>query len=275
VEIGFHQGLSSRDYHAIDAASSHRLGLLKKSPLHLKWSISNPTPPSEAMVIGEAIHTAILEPMRFAHEYIKGIKADGRTKEGKAAKEEFAKRAGLRTVLEPNIYNDIQNISIACQGHSLANALINAATEVEVSGFFKDPTTGIFCKMRADAMCENQKTIFDIKSTQDASPSEFEKSIFNFGYHRQAAFYIDGANILGKQIENYAIIAIEKVAPYAIAVYRLQNEAIELGRSENRGLLNLYAECVKNNNWPGYPEHFTDVGLPAWAKKQIERSING
>lgn len=272
---GFHKGISSRDYHMIDAASSHRLGLLKKSPAHLRWSISNPTPPSDAMVVGEAIHTAILEPANFVCNYIKGIKVDRRTNHGKAEYEKFCSNAGMRTVLAPDVYNDIQNIAIACKSHSLASALIDAATDVEVSGFFDDPIHGVYCKMRADAICQNQQTIFDIKSTQDASPSEFEKSIFNFGYHRQAAFYIDGANLLGKKIDHYAIIAIEKTAPYALAVYRLKNEAIELGRKENRELMQVYASCQKSNEWPAYPEFITDVGLPVWATKQIERQING
>lgn len=269
--VGFYADLSSANYHAIDAASSHRLGLLKKSPAHLKHEINNPTPPSDAMKLGEAIHYAILEPNNFVKEYVVAPKVDGRTKEGKAARAEFELANKGKRIIGIDDYATCMAMADSCHRHSVANAIIKSATATEVSGFFVDDETGIFCKLRADAICENHDTIFDIKSTLCASPADFEKSIFNFGYHRQAAWYLDGCAKLGKKLSNYAIIAIEKSAPFCLAVYRLKDEAIELGRDENRKLLKLYSECKNSNKWQGYPELITDVGLPTWAEKQIKK----
>ena len=269
--VGFYTDLSSANYHAIDAVSSHRLGLLKKSPAHLRHELKNPTPPTDAMKLGEAIHLAILEPDLFVKTYVVAPKVDGRTKEGKRAKAEFELANRGKSIIDADNYAVCMAMSEACNKHHLANSIIKSATATEVSGFFIDDETKVLCKLRADAICENHDTIFDIKSTLCASPVEFEKSIFNYGYHRQAAWYLDGCAKLGKKLSNYAIIAIEKTAPFCLAVYRLKDEAIELGREENRALVKQYAECLKSNKWAGYPDLVTDVGLPAWAVKQIKK----
>lgn len=272
LKEGFHN-ISSLDYHMIDMASSHRLGLLKRSPAHLKHSIDFVKAPTKALIIGEAIHTAVLEPEIFLDTYAELPKFDARTKEGKAKRDEFTAQAGLRTVLDQDDYRTVVNTSQAVLSHPLASSIIACATAREVTGIFKDPITGVMCKLRADALCDNHSMIFDLKTTQDASAKEFEKSIFNFGYHRQGAFYLDGCKALGKTFDHYTIIAVEKEPPFACAVYRLKDEAIELGRKENQALMQVYAECLKNNAWPSYPEFITDVGIPEWAKKQIERSL--
>lgn len=267
------EGLDSDTYHAIDRASSHRLGLLKKSPAHLRYELDHPKGPTPAMVFGSAVHCAVLEPDTFEDIYARQPKIDARTKEGKAARDKFISDNAFRIILSDEDYDAVKLIAANVMSHPLASKLIKATTNIEMSGFWIDKDTGVECKLRADAICGNHGTIFDLKTTQDASPENFEKSVYNFGYYRQGAFYIDGLKALGVDISNYAIIAVEKDAPYSVAVYRLKNDAIELGRRENRELLQLYAKCLKENDWPAYPNFIVDIGLPAWATRQIERSL--
>jgi hypothetical protein len=271
---GLHK-ISFSEYMAIDACSSHRLGLLSKSPAHLKHEINTPREETQALKIGKAIHAAILEPSEFVNHFVQMPKLDARTKEGKAKRDDFLAIHSRSTILSEDEYRQVMNIGVAVRSHKIVSNLLNTTTHTEISGFFKDKETGIECKMRADAICAKHGLIWDIKSTDDASPTSFESSIFKFGYHRQAAFYLNGANALGLNIKHFLIVAAEKTAPFACAVYRLSDEAIELGREENAVLITKYARCVEANEWPSYPEIIKDVGLPAYAKKQIERRING
>jgi hypothetical protein len=47
---------------------------------------------------------------------------------------------------------------------------------------------------------------------------------------------------------------------------------IDKARSDNRRLLNLYAECKRTGNWPGYQSGIQIVNLPAWAQRQLENA---
>lgn len=272
-DIGWHAGMSSGTYHSIQAASSHRLGLIKKSAAHLRHEIDNPTPPTAAMKLGEAMHCAILEYNVFIKKYVVAPRCDRRTKEGKATHSNFELENVGKISIDFDDYASCMAMADACMSHQLAANLINSATAREISGFFLDSASGTYSKMRADAICGDHSTLFDIKSTVCAAPFDFESSIYKYGYHRQGAFYLDGAAALGQKLEHYAIIAIEKVPPFALAVYRLTDEAIELGRRENAELMEVYAKCIKTNVWSGYPLLITDVGLPVWAQKQIKRSL--
>ena len=68
--------------------------------------------------------------------------------------------------------------------------------------------------------------ILDFKTTLDARPSEFERSIFKYGYHRQGAMYLEAAAAHGIPAKHYVIIASEKVPPYGTCIYRLTEGAI-------------------------------------------------
>ena len=272
-EVGLYTDISSKDYHAVNAVSSSRLKLLKKSPAHLRYELDNPSPQTDAMRLGEALHTAILEPDLFASNYAVAPKVDGRTKEGKQAKAEFELANGHKTIIDMEDYATCLAMHDSVRTHSKAWALIQRAEMKEVSGFFNDPLTGLFCKMRADAVCSSIGTMFDLKSTKDASRYEFERAIFQYGYHRQGAHYIDGMAVLGIKVDHYAIIAIEKTAPFCVAVYRLQNDVIELGRKENIQLMDIWKKCQDSGDWSGYPDHITDIAIPAWAKNQTEREL--
>jgi len=271
--VGLHRGMPSEVYHSVDAVSSSRLKLLRRSPAHLAQERVNPTPATEAMILGEAIHYAVLEPDAFIERYAAMPKVDGRTKEGKAIKAEFEQANQGKAILSYDDYARCLAVSDAVAAHSKAWALLERADMREVSGFWNDPLTGLFCKLRSDAVCSGISTMFDIKSTNDASRVEFERSIFQYGYHRQGAHYIDGMAVLGHKIDHYAIIAVEKQAPFAVAVYRLKNEVLQLGRKENIQLMELWKRCEDSGEWPGYPEQITDIGIPQWAINQTEREL--
>jgi hypothetical protein len=81
---------------------------------------------------------------------------------------------------------------------------------------------------------------------------------------------LDGARAVGIPAEHFVIVAVEKEPPYAVAVYRVLDAAIDAGREQIAGLLKTYATCVALDEWPGYAEQVVDVALPAWAWNQID-----
>jgi hypothetical protein len=112
--------------------------------------------------------------------------------------------------------------------------------------------------------------VMDLKTTTDARWRSFEKTIYDFRYHVQAAMIEDGLKANGLPFENFLIVALEKEAPYCLSVYRLTQEAIDLGRKAYKADLAKLAAYLEQGGWAGYPFEVIPIGLPAWAAKYEE-----
>lgn len=271
MEVGVYKGISNDAYHGGEGVSKSGLDLIARSPLHYWSKYLDPQreqqEPTPAMQLGTAIHSAVLEPDLFASDYLVMPKFDRRTKDGKADYEAFVMEAAGRTVISGDDYATCVQIQRNVTAHPAAQLLL-ADGEPELSVFWRDAETGVLCKCRPDWMNYKANVIVDVKSTDDASPEGFKKSIAKYGYHVQAAWYLDGFKAAtGTAPKAFIFAAFEKKRPYATAFYYADEAMIELGRILYRERLNAYAQCLKRNLWPGYPQQLQPISLPAWVLK--------
>ncbi len=130
--------------------------------------------------------------------------------------------------------------------------------------FWDDADTGHPCKARADYIRDDDIMV-DLKTTMDASLSEFSRSIAKFGYHRQDAMYSDGFEAcFGRPSRGFVFVAVETKPPHAVGVYTLDAESADAGRIEYQTLLNSFAECMESGNWPAYSDNIETIELPRW-----------
>lgn len=248
--------MTAADYHASRSLSKSGLDQLRKSPAHFKaWqdgSASIETTP--AMEFGTAAHMAVLEPELFIQKY-KPFNGDKRTKEGKAIWQTILD-AG-HTPLGAETWDAINYLASAVHAHPSAASLINDI-EPETSWF--DNWNGVEVKARLDGIADDY--IIDLKTTQDASPAAFAKSVAQFRYHVQAAWY---QRITG--IKRFVFIAVEKEAPFGVCCYELDQQAIDLGNEIIDAQLATYRECQALNSWPCYSSTIQTLSLPSWAMK--------
>jgi exodeoxyribonuclease VIII len=130
--------------------------------------------------------------------------------------------------------------------HPAASELFKTG-QAEQSIFWTDKDTGVPCKGRIDWLTngpiDKDSTgviIVDLKSTTDASPDGFQRSVSKYRYYVQAAMYTDGLEALGYSVEAFVFAAWEKHIPYASALYFPTKEMLEVGRQEYRRLLRVY-----------------------------------
>ena len=264
-QVGVHEGVPASVYHSWDAISNSALGYLQRSPAHLRAYLERDEIDSKELRIGSAAHCLILQPELFKHEF---CTYDG-TRRGKAW-EEFKQAAGKKVVLSKDEQNLVEDMAAAVKFHPDAAEFLADATAREASGIWEDERTGVVCKLRSDLVNDNLATIVDVKTTRDARRDAFERSIFTYGYHRQAAMYLDGWQALGRNYEHFVFICVEKEPPFAVALYRLRDDVVELGRKELRELLNRYQTCIESDDWGAYEAGVHDIGIPAWAINKIE-----
>lgn len=255
------------EYHADPAIGGTALRDALRSPLHF-WA-RHLAPEREfketpAMRLGTLAHLAILEPERWESETILAPSVDRRTKAGKEAWSEFLETAAGKEIVSAEDAALVESIAHAVRSHRGAGALLKgAATEVSLD--WRDEHTDLLCKGRMDAVAQHD-VIVDLKTCQDASTAAFTRSIANFGYHIQAAHYIDGYEAAtGVCPRAYIWIAVESSAPHGVAVYAADAAMLEIGAEKRAMALEIIAECTESGHWPGYPAEIQTISLPGWA----------
>lgn len=251
------------EYHAHPAVGSSSLRtLIEQSPAHYLHERLNPSEPTPAQRYGTAIHQAILEPDAFHKNAI--VEPEFAGKGSVAAKLEWHLENHGRLILKSDQYDAIKGMLKSISMHKLAFKFVSLGAS-EASLFWKDHQSGIACKARPDFVREGH-ILVDIKTTEDASYRSFQKTIANYGYHVQAALYLDGATeVHGTKFDEFIIMAIEKSAPYAINCFLLDEDMIMEGRSLYYKALKMLAECHKTEKFPAYPEVLSPITLLSWA----------
>lgn len=226
-----------------------------RSPAQYKWDRAHPKPPSRSMVLGTMVHALVLEgETRYAEI------PDRRTKTGKEA-EAQARSNGLEPVTPPE-REQIEGMAQAVLEHETA-ANILAVGQPEQAVIWTDDETGVTCRGFIDWLRDN--AVVDVKSTQDASPAGFGKQAANLSYDIQSWMYREAIRQLTGADLPFLHICVQSSPPYLVAVHQLPPEADERGERLTREALNLYAECVKTGDWPGYPTDIISTPWPRWA----------
>ncbi len=270
---GRYEGIDEEVYHREwQCLNASTLGYLKRSPLYCKWRMENPDVGTPATDFGSATHCAVLEPEAFGERYMLEPQCpEGRNKRGwhntndyKAARQDLWDRGfkllnqkeldGCRTITD-RIYDTPGEI----------RELLAAKSGTEVS-YVAGDAFGLSCKARPDIEVADARMVVDLKTSRCALPGPFERSIYQYGYHRSKHFYLTTMNLEGSsKWKHYLFLVVENTPPYEVALYDLDPAATDLGRREVVELKKLYKKCMESGEWPGYPTHIQTIGVPNWA----------
>ncbi len=254
VEMEFQKYLDLPGYmHSSD------LKLLQQSVNH--WLSKSDYPETKALMLGSLGHTMILEMNKLTERYLVMPKVDARTKAGKEQKmlaEEQANNEGKILISQDDFTqalgwrDNIQNDPVT------SNVFIKNRGQNEVSGFFKHPEfDDIKGAFRVDKLLEQEKIAIDLKIMQSAHPYAFMSSVRKFGYHIQAAWYLDGLKAITGDDYDFIFVVCEKSNPHNVQPYRLCEKDLEKGRDDIRTTIKKYQEYqganeVQRNRLSGY-----------------------
>lgn len=268
INAGLITGISNEYYHASLGVSKSQLDQLAKSPAHYLDSLKTPRKETPAMRLGTLFHGLILEPERI--KIAPAPVCDKRTKEGKAVWERFCLENQGAEVVTAEEAEQLAGMVQAVRRHPAAFRLLYSCNGVaEGSAWWIDRQSGELCRCRPDYL-RDDGVIVDLKTTEDASPEAFSRSIAKYGYHRQAAMYLDGLDAAtGNRPSGFVFVCVEKKSPYAVSVYQLDMQGEEAGRVQYRSLLMTLADCKCSGKWPAYSDRIETISLPSWSAKEI------
>jgi hypothetical protein len=173
---------------------------------------------------------------------------------------------GATPILDQDEARAVRGIRDSIAANKAARELL-AECDTEVA-LFAEHRTGLWIKGRVDALkvaSDNEAVIVDVKTTSaGADYNTFSRQAASLNYHVSAAWYCHLCGLNGLPPARFYWAAVETSAPYAVAVYEIHPDALELGASLMSDALGLIAECEDAGVWPGYAPEVQCLNLPSW-----------
>ena len=264
--LGIIHGLSNEAYHSGPGIS--KSGLDDMDPparyyaLHLDPSRTERTQTASQRA-GTLAHCAILEPEEFGKRYAVGPDCSRATKAWKEW--EASLPAGVEAIKPDEYETAMRQRESVLKLPGMAEIL--SAGMAEVSAFWEDPYTGVLCRCRPDFVTTD--ALIDLKTVGRGDAFGFCRQAPKLNYHVQDAFYTWGYSASsGEPERDFWFLTVESDYPYLSSRHRLPVEAKNEGLALVRLKMDIYAECLKRNEWPGYPSEIQTVNWPAWALTQ-------
>lgn len=286
---GIYPNVPNDDYHKSPGISSSGISLILDCPKKYWWRyVSGKAEKKDTpnMKLGRLVHTLVLEPHTFSdlyfHDRPDKLKREIEAENPNVSKKEidrlwamekyerelFIANNSDKELIADDLLEQATGMADSIKSQPLFQKMMEKGDHhIEDSIMWVDEETGATFRSRPDYY--NAFCIIDIKTTKDASPEAFSRSVYQYGYHRQGAMAIDGLNATaGGGFNNWdsvVIFVVESEEPYLSAVYLLCDQAIELGRQQYKKGGLIYKDSLENDTWKGYSEQIVELDIPYWA----------
>lgn len=211
-----------RDFPGVNASL-----LSEITPAEMLHSLTTPEDDkmTEAKTVGVLLHWAVLEPWIFdhghRHEHMEMCVTKGvDTKAADAQRKECPGKLLVTLELLELAYRCRDAIAL----HAEASAMLSRKDLAkEVSGFVFDGKNNVWRKVRYDLFPLNASWIGDVKTTRK-HPSQFEKDVWEYSYHCQAAWYLDTHfQLTGEFREVFKWLVVNKEPPFMCKIFDFVN----------------------------------------------------
>lgn len=278
---GLYPSVPFETYCRWDALNHSTLKHMARSPKHFKHARDTPDPSeTDSKRFGTGAHALLLEPARFATDVVPAPineKTGAPYGSGTKAWAEYAARYPGKIVLTGDEIDAMRALSAAVFEDEDAAALLRIDGGMsEVCMVWDCPVTGLRCKGRVDRWIPRPEKMVlrvDVKTTRSAEWGAFGRSMVEYGYHTQEAFYARGAAALGYRSRGY-IIAVESEAPHGINVAPIDVETMTQADSIVGEWLARVKKCTSENAWPGYHRPCAEFMAPEYWFRQFGNGID-
>lgn len=258
--------VTPEEYHRIDAfSSSIAKVLIEKSPAHARHAqLVGDHDPTKAKDRGSVMHHLVLGKGRDFEilDY-----EDWRTNDSKRDRDK-ARAAGKTPILK-HAFEAASFGAIAIMKELARRGIrLDGVSEQAMTWEEESPSGLVVCKGMMDHVTADFRIIYDLKITEDASPTAIERSAENFGHGIQRAAYVSGAgkvrpDMAGRTTMRF--IFAEPDPPYAVNIVEPDGMFRELGSRRWHRAVDTWASCAKANEWRAYGEGVNPITAPTWA----------
>ena len=253
--------ISEAEYAALPGLrASWAKTLWQSTPAHLRARMDESLD-SDAFRFGRALHCALLRPQDFGCEFVVSPKFDRRTKQGKEDAARFEAEHAGAAMIDQDEADGVELVRRGVLSNPTAAALLNLASIREAT--YLGEIAGYPCKCRVDAV--GGGILLDVKTCASAAPRAFSRACADFGYHLQFAFYREILRQNSVPITDVVLVAAEKAAPYAVALYRMREGDLDAMLPVVERAAALFRYCVENDRWDAYGDSVQEIAMPEWS----------
>lgn len=271
IEPGVYPEMTSDEYHSLhDILGSSSIKKKCEKGVTMKaWKHYRETPfkVTDPMILGDAIHTAVLEPEFYDSRYVtwKGGRRAG--KDWKQFQEDSAGFTILTEVQDERARATAQFIK---QEKEDVYRILSDGQR-ELSYFANDPETGIPMKARADFISGNGAALLDLKSSSDITDYARSKALIDKGYAIQLAYYMRVMGLASEvKPQSAYILWVSTTGVIDAVMDEVEPRAIEWGEKRCQAALAEIKECMESGVYPGLHHRKNKLDLPGWVYEQEE-----
>lgn len=261
--------------------------LISRSPLHA-WAIhpdlgGQSTKGSaakttgslvDAMLLGSGPDVVVIDPVDYPNK--KGGIPDGWTNDAIREARDSAIAAGKLPILKGEHSELISTVETLRARLAEKGIEFSGASQVPVE--WTSPNAGVACAGRLDHLLDDL-TIYDLKTTRNASEEAIQRSMISYGYDIQRAAYVEAIETLHPELMGrvrFRFLFCEVEPPYAVTVADAAGTMRALGEHKWRRACETWARCLETGLWPGYSDDVMQIEAKPWQLSEAaEGSDNG
>lgn len=273
--------ISDEEYFGIEGYvnASTLKNLYRKSPKHYQADLDNPRPDPRVFVLGSAVHCYLLEQSEFEDRYV--VMPEFEPTDGKEYKN-FKTTKNYKEQVAAWKLDNADKVTLTSEEFGLCLLLWKSYVESPFYSLCRQGSPevtiltevrGVKAKGKFDLLIDlgGEVFIIDLKTTSDASPEAFQKSIFNYDYDLAASWYSSMIKALpdyaNKEVR-FMWLAIEKSPPFSACMYEASSEVLQNGNAKCSKALAKFKEWQAVGGARGYDseEEVMLVKVPAWGR---------
>lgn len=292
-EPDVYYGVPAQEYHAWGAMNHSTINGFHESAAMGVHELTNPKDSAD-LDFGNAFHTRFLEPDLYSDQYVVFDPANGPINKstGNPYKKGSQKFDNWAMEFRESLDDGQQMISIE-DADTIERMIESIKSNPNALGFatggykkremcvvwdevfsVRGELVSVRCKARIDTYIDklgepiNMPAMMDLKSARSANYENFQRAVWDRGYHRQMAWYLRGLHRAGMMpmIHDHAamILACEKTPPYQCALYYINHASLMQGIHEAKDNALAYLTWRIYGDAPGLPEKPRPISIPAW-----------
>jgi hypothetical protein len=283
-----------KKYRETKAISQSVLKAVAKSPRKFE-AYQNGTmefEPTDAMDLGSLVDSMLLTPGEVGEYFVEVpesvLAKNGRRSGGKW--DAFEEANAGKVLLKSAAFETAHLVVERIKQHPFWLQLCEKGFVTQKECYWMDPMTGLPCKCLIDIFPRMPATndwLADLKTTENMDTFEAErfqmfrddkigndgilrsKSVLDFGYHVQGAWYSRGASLATECVfQRFFLLVAEVKPPYRVKAFKIADEALLLGQMFVDKAMDGLSERLLKNDFSELGENeVVTISVPEWAFK--------
>lgn len=260
-----------------------------RSPLHFIYYRQRKRIMTPALIMGTLVDVLILTPDEYESRFVvmpvdaprrpsssqlNAKKPSPETTAAIAWWEDFHKEHGHKLIISQEDLEQATAMKTAVFTNEDAMYYLSQIEKTQLKLNWTDKDTGLPMVSIPDGVGE---CLVSLKTTADASPSEFQRSAFTFNYHIQSAIELEGLKKTKAAFPDVYYIVVEKSEPYGVSVLKADKNFLNLGAKKFDHAKKEFKMCLDQKRFhEGYEfrartleRKYHHLELPGWAMKEL------